>query len=155
MKVGQSAPEFTAQNQTGDNISLHNFHHQWLILYFYPKDNTPGCTIEAIEFTEKLAEFKALNAGIVGISPDSIVSHSKFISKHSLGIILLSDPDHQIAQQYDVWQLKKFMGKEYMGIIRSTFIIDPTGNIAYIWSNVRVKNHVDNVLTQLPKLQQV
>jgi peroxiredoxin Q/BCP len=155
MKVGQSAPKFTAQNPTGDNISLQDFHHQWLVLYFYPKDNTPGCTTEAIEFTEKLAEFQALNAQIVGISPDSIAVHRKFIDKHNLGITLLSDPEHQIAEQYNVWQLKKFMGKEYMGIIRSTFIIDPTGNVAQIWSNVRVKNHVDNVLTQFKKIQQV
>jgi thioredoxin-dependent peroxiredoxin len=155
MKVGQSAPKFTAQNRTGDDISLQDFHHQWLVLYFYPKDHTPGCTTEAIEFTEKLAEFQALNAQIVGISPDSIAVHSKFIDKHNLGIILLSDPEHQIAEQYNVWQLKKFMGKEYMGIIRSTFIIDPTGNIAQIWSNIRVKNHVDNVLAQLKKIQQV
>ena len=155
MKIGQPAPGFIAQNRTGDNISLQDFDDRWLVLYFYPKDNTPGCTTEAIEFTEKLAEFQTLNAQIVGISPDSIAVHGKFIDKHNLGIILLSDPEHQIAEQYDVWQLKKFMGKEYMGIIRSTFIIDPTGNIAQIWSNVRVKNHVDHVLMQLKKIKQI
>ncbi len=154
MKIGQSAPEFTAQNRMGENISLQDFHDRWLVLYFYPKDNTPGCTTEAIEFTEKLTEFQDLNVQIIGISPDSIASHGKFIDKHNLGIILLSDPEHQIAEQYDVWQLKKFMGKEYMGIIRSTFLIDPTGNIAQIWSNVRVKNHVDNVLAHLKQISQ-
>jgi thioredoxin-dependent peroxiredoxin len=155
MKIGQSAAEFTAQNRMGGNISLQDFYDRWLVLYFYPKDNTPGCTTEAIEFTEKLTEFQDLNAQIVGISPDSIASHGKFIDKHNLRIILLSDPEHQIAEMYDVWQLKKFMGKEYMGIIRSTFLIDPTGNIAQIWSNVRIKNHVDNVLTHLKQIQQV
>jgi thioredoxin-dependent peroxiredoxin len=153
LAIGTSAPEFTAPDQTGTNISLQDFSGQWLVLYFYPKDNTPGCTTEAIDFTAKLADFAALNAKIVGISPDSIGSHDKFITKHQLGIILLSDPEHQIAENYGVWQLKKFMGKEYMGIVRSTFLIDPTGKIAQIWSNVRVKNHAETVLAQLQKLE--
>jgi thioredoxin-dependent peroxiredoxin len=153
MKVGQAAPKFTAPNRDDKPVSLQDFNSQWLVVYFYPKDNTPGCTTEAIEFTSKLAEFQSLNAQIIGISPDSIAAHSKFIAKHNLEIILLSDPDHQIAEQYDVWQLKKFMGKEYMGIVRSTFLIDPTGNIAQIWSNVRVKNHVENVLAELKQQQ--
>lgn len=149
MKVGQPAPKFTALNQLGETVRLEDFHDRWLILYFYPKDNTPGCTTEAIEFTSKLAEFQSLNGEVIGISPDSVTSHAKFITKHDLGITLLSDPEHQIAEQYEVWQLKKFMGKEYMGIIRSTFLIDPTGNITQIWSNVRVKGHVENVLIAL------
>jgi thioredoxin-dependent peroxiredoxin len=152
--IGTSAPEFTAPDRSGTNISLQDFSEQWLVLYFYPKDNTPGCTTEAIDFTAKLTDFAALNAKIVGISPDSIAAHDKFITKHQLGITLLSDPEHQIAEDYRVWQLKKFMGKEYMGIVRSTFIIDPTGKIAQFWSNVRVKNHADTVLTQLQQLQQ-
>ena len=153
MKVGQSAPKFTAPDRDDKNVSLTDFNSQWLVVYFYPKDNTPGCTTEAIEFTSKLAEFQSLNTQIIGISPDSVASHGKFIAKHNLEIILLSDPEHQIAEQYDVWQLKKFMGKEYMGIVRSTFLIDLTGNIAQIWSNVRVKNHVENVLAVLKQLQ--
>jgi thioredoxin-dependent peroxiredoxin len=155
MAIGMSAPEFTAPDKAGTNISLQDFEGQWLVLYFYPKDNTPGCTTEAIDFTAKLADFAALNAKIVGMSPDSIAAHDKFITKHNLGIILLSDPEHQIAEQYNVWQLKKFMGKEYMGIVRSTFLIDPTGKIAQIWSNVRVKNHADTVLAKLQELQQI
>lgn len=146
MKIGQSAPAFTAINQEGKSTSFQDLNSQWLVLYFYPKDNTPGCTTEAIEFTQHLPQFQQLNTQVVGISPDSIGSHRKFITKHNLEIILLSDPDHQIAEDYGVWQLKKFMGKEYMGIIRSTFLIDPSGKIAQIWSNVRVKNHVDAVL---------
>ncbi len=153
MQLGQVAPAFTAPNRAGENICLQDFNHQWLVLYFYPKDNTPGCTTQAIDFTGKLAEFQALNANIVGISTDSIASHSKFIAKYNLEIILLSDPEHQIADVYAVWQLKKFMGKEYMGIVRSTFLIDPTGQIAAIWSNVKVKNHAEVVLNQLKQLQ--
>lgn len=154
MQIGQSAPEFTAPNRAGEHVGLQDFKGQWLVLYFYPKDDTPGCTTQAIEFTGKLAQFQALNAQIVGISPDSIAAHGKFITKHHLEIMLLSDPEHQIAESYGVWQLKKFMGKEYMGIVRSTFIIDPTGKVAQFWSKVKVKNHVDTVLTKLNQLQQ-
>ena len=146
MNIGQSAPEFTALDRDGKSTQLQDFNGQWLVLYFYPKDLTPGCTTQAIEFTAQLSQFQALNTQIVGISPDSIASHDKFIKKHSLEIILLSDPEHQIAEAYGVWQLKKFMGKEYMGIVRSTFLIDPSGKIVQVWSKVKVKNHVDTVL---------
>jgi thioredoxin-dependent peroxiredoxin len=149
MKVGEAAPKFTAPDREGKSISLQDFQGRSIVLYFYPKDNTPGCTTEAIDFTDKLAEFQALNTQVIGISPDSITTHGKFIDKHNLKIILLSDPEHQIAESYGVWQLKKFMGKEYMGIVRSTFLIDPTGKISQIWSNVRVKNHVDTVLKSI------
>ncbi len=152
MNIGQPAPTFTAPDRDGKNITLQDFQNRWLVLYFYPKDNTPGCTTQAIEFTAKLPEFTALDTQVVGISPDSIVSHGKFIDKQKLEIILLSDPEHQIAESYDVWQLKKFMGKDYMGIVRSTFLIDPSGKIAKIWSSVKVKNHVDAVLQEV-KLQ--
>jgi thioredoxin-dependent peroxiredoxin len=149
MNIGQAAPNFTAPNRAGENVSLQDFNGRWLVLYFYPKDNTPGCTTQAIDFTSKLAEFHSVNTEIVGISTDSIASHEKFITKHNLKITLLSDPEHQIADLYQVWQLKKFMGKEYMGIVRSTFLIDPTGNIAHIWSSVKVKNHAEAVFSQL------
>ena len=149
MKVGETAPRFTAPDRAGKSISFQDFQGRSIILYFYPKDNTPGCTTEAIDFTDKLAEFQALNTQVIGISPDSIASHGKFIDKHNLKIILLSDPEHQIAESYGIWQLKKFMGKEYMGIVRSTFLIDPAGNISQVWSNVRVKNHVDTVLQSI------
>jgi thioredoxin-dependent peroxiredoxin len=152
MNIGQSAPTFTAPDRDGKNIALQDFQGRWLVLYFYPKDNTPGCTTQAIEFTAKLPEFTALDTQVVGISPDSIASHGKFIDKQKLEIILLSDPEHQIAENYGVWQLKKFMGKEYMGIVRSTFIIDPSGEIVKIWSSVKVKSHVETVLQEV-KLQ--
>ena len=152
MKIGEFAPDFAAIDRHNNSISLQDFKNQWLALYFYPKDNTPGCTTQAIEFTEKLPQFQALNTQVVGISPDSIASHGKFITKHNLEIILLSDPEHQIAETYGVWQLKKFMGKEYLGIVRSTFLLDPSGKITQIWSNVRVKNHVDAVLDAVKQL---
>jgi thioredoxin-dependent peroxiredoxin len=152
MNIGQSAPEFTALDRDGKSTQISDFKGQWLVLYFYPKDLTPGCTTQAIDFTSQLPQFQALNTQVVGISPDSIESHGKFIKKHNLAISLLSDHEHQIAEAYGVWQLKKFMGKEYMGIIRSTFLIDPEGKIAQIWSKVKVKNHAEIVLQAVQSL---
>ena len=152
LQVGQPAPEFTATDRDNNALSLSDFLGNWLILYFYPKDNTPGCTTEAKEFTARTAEFYSLNARVVGVSPDSVKSHARFQSKHNLSITLLSDPEHQIATAYGVWQLKKFMGKEYMGVVRSTFLINPEGALAYIWSKVKVKGHVAEVLAQLREL---
>ncbi|NCR38534.1 MAG: thioredoxin-dependent thiol peroxidase [Microcystis aeruginosa W13-11] len=143
LEVGQKAPEFA---------KLADFAGQWLVLYFYPKDNTPGCTAEARDFTALSPQFQQLNAVILGVSPDSAKSHCRFIEKHNLTIQLLSDTEHQLAEIYQVWGLKKFMGKEYMGIKRATFLIDPQGNIAYIWSNVKVKAHAEAVLKKLEEL---
>ncbi len=147
--INQPAPPFQLANQSEEIITLSDFQGQWLILYFYPKDNTPGCTTEAVDFTALLPEFTKLSATVVGISPDSIPSHSKFVSKKNLHITLLSDPDHHVAEAYGVWQLKKFMGREYMGIVRSTFAISPQGNIAFIWTSVKVKDHAAAVLEWL------
>lgn len=146
IELGQKAPDFSLSNQNGELVSLNDFLSSWLILYFYPKDDTPGCTTEAKDFTELTPEFNQLGAKIIGISPDLEKSHSRFILKHSLSIQLLSDPEHQVAEAYGVWGLKKFMGKEYMGIIRSTFLIDPNGDIAYSWKNVKTKGHAASVL---------
>ena len=151
-QIGQPAPEFTAKDRNGNSVSLQDFRDRWLILYFYPKDNTPGCTNEAKEFTTYQAEFSELGATIIGISPDSEKSHGKFIDKHDLTIQLLSDPEHQVIEAYGAWRLKKFMGKEYMGVVRSTFLINPEGKIAHVWDKVRVKGHVEKVLQQLQKL---
>ncbi|MFM2378524.1 MAG: hypothetical protein RLZZ143_1102 [Cyanobacteriota bacterium] len=153
LEVGQKAPEFATPNQRGEISKLADFAGQWLVLYFYPKDNTPGCSTEAIDFTALSPQFQQLNAVILGVSPDSEKSHCRFIEKYNLTIQLLSDPDHQLAEIYQVWGLKKFMGKEYMGIKRATFLIDPRGNIAYIWSNVKVKAHAEAVLKKLEELQ--
>ena len=152
LEIGQIAPSFSASDRHEQTITLEDFAGSWLILYFYPKDNTPGCTTEAKEFSEYLPEFEALGAKIVGISPNSEKSHGRFIEKHDLKITLLCDREHQIAKNYGVWGLKKFMGKEYMGIIRSTFLISPDGKIARVWSKVRVKGHVLQVLEKLQEL---
>jgi thioredoxin-dependent peroxiredoxin len=153
VQVKQPAPNFQADDRNGNLVSLQDFSGSWLVLYFYPKDNTPGCTTEAKDFTAYADEFKKLDASVVGVSPDSPQSHTKFVTKHELSIQLLSDPEHQIAEAYGVWGLKKFMGKEYMGIIRSTFIIAPDSSIAHIWNNVRVKGHAEAVLEQLKQLR--
>ena len=150
--IEQSAPDFCADNSKGEAIQLADYLGKWVILYFYPKDNTPGCTTEAQNFSELKAQFTQLNAEIVGVSPDSVKSHQKFIDKRQLTVELLSDPEHQIAENYGIWGLKKFMGKEYMGIIRSTFLINPEGKIVQIWSPVKVKGHADAVLDYLKTL---
>lgn len=151
-KIGESAPNFTAKDQHDNTVSLKDKQaDRWLILYFYPKDNTPGCTTEAKDFSEYNQQFQELGADIIGISPDSEKSHCKFIDKHSLSIQLLSDPEHQVIEAYGAWRLKKFMGKEYMGVVRSTFLITPDGKIAQVWDQVRVKGHVEKVLQELQK----
>jgi thioredoxin-dependent peroxiredoxin len=147
--IGSPAPSFSGTNTASEPVTIANYAGQWLVLYFYPKDNTPGCTTEAIDFTQLLPEFQKLGAKVVGVSPDSVATHCKFIAKQSLQIELLSDPDHQMAEAYGVWQLKKFMGKEYMGIVRSTFVIDAQGNLAQIWPSVKVKGHAAAVLEWL------
>lgn len=140
------APIFKTVDQDNQLISLEDFLGQWVIVYFYPKDNTPGCTTEAKDFTTYAQQFNNLGVKIIGVSPDAVTSHQKFRAKHNLSITLLSDSDHQIAENYGVWQLKKFMGKEYMGVVRSTFLINPEGKITYIWTKVKVKAHVESVL---------
>lgn len=151
LQVGQPAPQFSAMDAQGNMIKSEDFAGKWLVLYFYPKDNTPGCTTEAKDFSEYIDEFKQLNAEILGVSTDSQTSHAKFIQKQNLTINLLSDPDHELAEKYGVWKLKKFMGKEYMGIERSTFLIAPDQKISHIWTKVKVKEHVTAVLSHLKK----
>jgi len=153
LEVGQKAPEFCLPNQDSEEICLRDFSGAWVVLYFYPKDNTPGCTTEALDFTALKEEFEKEGATIFGVSPDSVKKHCNFIAKKGLTITLLSDEDKEVAQKYGVWQLKKMYGKEYMGIVRSTFLIDPDGKIAYIWSKVKVKNHAKEVLDKLRELK--
>lgn len=148
-QVEQPAPNFIAKDQNGNTVSLPEKSDRALVLYFYPKDNTPGCTTQAKEFSEYDSRFNQLGADIIGVSPDSEKSHCKFIDKHNLSIQLLSDPEHEIIEAYGAWRLKKFMGKEYMGVVRSTFLITPQGKIAQVWDKVRVKGHVEKVLKQL------
>jgi len=153
LEVGNIAPEFCLPNQDDVEICSRDLKGKWIVLYFYPKDNTPGCTTDACEFTEAEAQFDDLNAVILGVSADSPAKHRNFIAKKELSITLLSDESTQMMQAYGVWQLKKNYGKEYMGIVRTTFIIDPKGKIAAIWNNVRVKEHVAKVKEKLAELQ--
>lgn len=150
-QTGQPAPDFTTPDQNDKPFTLADF-NEWIVLYFYPKDDTPGCTTEAKDFTDLAPEFAALGAKIVGVSPDSNKAHCKFIDKHQLSITLLSDPEHQLIEAYGAWRLKKFMGKEYMGVTRSTFLISPDKIIAYSWPNVKTKGHAQAVLTKLQAL---
>ncbi|EDP4027859.1 TPA: thioredoxin-dependent thiol peroxidase [Campylobacter jejuni] len=149
LNIGDKAPQFELLNQDRVKIALKDFIGKKVILYFYPKDNTPGCATEACDFSLNYDKFGSKNAVIIGISPDSVASHEKFISKFDLKHILLSDSEKEVAKAYGAWGLKKNYGKEYEGLIRSTFVIDETGKIAQIYSNVRVKDHALKVLESL------
>lgn len=153
LNINKKAPDFTIPDQDGGEVRLADYAGKWLVLYFYPKDNTPGCTTEAINFTAAVDEFKALGADIVGVSPDSQKSHCKFIDKHGLKFRLLSDTEQTMLKEYGVWQLKRMYGKEYHGVVRSTYIIDPRGIVRAGWEKVRVKGHVEAVLEKLQELQ--
>ena len=153
LKAGAKAPDFALLDQDGKKRILKDFAGKWLILYFYPKDDTSGCTVEAVDFTKFLPKFQALNTNVVGISPDDKASHCKFIAKYKLVLTLLSDPDHQVADKYAVWRLKNNMGKEYMGILRSTFLLDPKGIIAWIEYGVTPQNHAQTMLKMVKAAQ--
>ena len=146
VEIGQLVPEFSSQASNGETIKISDYKGKNVVLYFYPKDMTPGCTTQACDFRDLHKDFEELNAVIIGVSPDPLDRHDKFIEKHGLPFILLSDEDHQIAELFDVWKLKKNFGKEYMGIERSTFIIDQNGKLAKEWRKVKVKDHVEEAL---------
>ena len=153
LEIEQKAPEFCLPNQDDIEICSRDLKGKWIVLYFYPRDNTPGCTTEACEFTEAVPDFSNLDAVILGVSADSTKKHRNFIEKKELGITLLSDEDTSMMQKYGVWQLKKNYGKEYMGIVRTTFIINPDGIVKAIFEKVRVKEHVAKVKEKLEVLQ--
>ena len=140
-------------NQNDEKICLEDFRSKWVILYFYPKDNSKTCTLEALSFTDNLKSFKDMGAVVVGVSPDSVKSHKNFAHKHNLDFILLSDPEQKVLNKYEVWKLKKMYGREYMGVERSTFIINPKGYIEKEWRKVRVKGHVEEVKQKLTELK--
>lgn len=146
VELGQAAPDITLPASNGENVSLSDFQGKNVVLYFYPKDMTPGCTTQACDFRDKHEDFSELDTVILGVSPDPIDKHHKFIDKHGLPFILLADEDNKAAEAYGVWQLKKNFGKEYMGIVRSTFVIDKEGKLVKEWRKVRVKNHVEDAL---------
>lgn len=144
--VGEFAPDFSLEGSNGEIIKLSNYRGKNVVLYFYPKDMTPGCTTQACDFRDKHESFAGLNAVILGVSPDPLNRHEKFKEKYDLPFVLLADEDHQVAEAYDVWQLKKNFGKEYMGIERTTFIIDKEGKVVKEWRKVKVKGHVEEAL---------
>ncbi|OKP73820.1 peroxiredoxin [Paenibacillus helianthi] len=149
LKVGQEVPDFTLPASTGQNISLRDYRGSKVVLYFYPKNMTPACTQEACEFRDAGDPIARGNAVLLGISPDSLSSHAKFIERNSLPFPLLSDEEHKVSQLFGVWQLKKLYGKEFMGIVRSTFLIDEQGLLVKEWRKVRVKGHVEAVLGEI------
>jgi thioredoxin-dependent peroxiredoxin len=153
LQNGSPAPDFSLKDQDNNEVSLTSLKGKWVVLYFYPKDMTPGCTIEACSFQEILPNFSSINAEIIGISKDSVKSHKKFADKYRLTFTLLSDVDGRMCEAYGVWQKKSKFGKSYMGIVRSTFIIDPQGNIATIYPKVNVKEHHLEVQQALKSLQ--
>lgn len=146
LTAGQQAPEFTLPTDDGGEISLSQLKGKIVVLYFYPKDDTPGCTTEAIDFTSRIGEFEAAGAIVVGVSKDSVKKHQNFKAKHDLAVILASDPEGEMIERYGVWVEKAMYGRTYMGIERATFLIGPDGKIRQVWRRVKVKGHADAVL---------
>ncbi len=155
IKINSKAPAFNLQGIDAEGeqktFSTKDFKGQNVVLYFYPKDNTPGCTQEACDFRDNFNRLTS-KAVVIGVSPDSIASHKKFKEKQGINFILLSDPEHSLLEAYGAWGEKKMYGKSYMGVIRSTFIINKHGLITNLWYNVKVKGHIDDVLTALEKV---
>jgi peroxiredoxin Q/BCP len=152
VEEGSKAPAFTLPVSSGGKVKSADLKGKPIVVYFYPKDDTPGCTKEAIDFSEHVAEFERLGATIIGISPDSVAAHEKFIAKHELTIRLASDEEKKIAEKFGVWVEKSMYGRKYMGIERSTFLIDKKGKVAKIWRKVKVAGHANTVLTALAAL---
>ncbi len=149
MKLNTKAPTFSLPDSNGKNVSLQDFLGKYVVVYFYPKDMTSGCTQEGIDFTKALPQFTKLNTVIIGISPDSPASHLKFIAKQNLKHILLADEQKKVLEKYGVWKEKSMYGRKYMGVVRSTFLIDPKGTLVFAWEKVSVPNHVDDVLKKI------
>ncbi|MDV2685894.1 thioredoxin-dependent thiol peroxidase [Alkalihalophilus lindianensis] len=147
LEIGQVAPDFQLEASSGEQVTLSQLKGKNVVLYFYPKDMTPGCTTQACDFRDRVESFESLDTVILGVSPDPLVRHEKFIEKYDLPFLLLADEDHEVAELYHVWKLKKNFGKEYMGIERSTFVIDKEGKLVKEWRKVRVKDHVEEALT--------
>ncbi len=152
IEEGKEAPNFCLPDEEGKEVCLSELKGKWVVLYFYPKDNTPGCTKEAQDFSEKIDEFRKLGAVVIGVSPDSVESHRKFKERKGLKVKLLSDEKKEVLKEYGVWQKKKNFGKEYFGVVRTTYLIDPEGKVAKVWKRVKVKGHAESVLKELSKL---
>lgn len=146
LQLGDTAPDFTLPRDGGGDVALADLSPKKVVLYFYPKDDTPGCTTEALDFTRLNDQFAAAGTVVVGISKDTVAKHDKFSAKHGLGIILASDAEGDVCERYGVWKEKSMYGKTYMGIERTTVLIGTDGKIAQIWPKVKVKGHADGVL---------
>lgn len=153
LKIGTKAPDFKTTDQDGKKHKLSEYRGGWILLYFYPKDDTPGCTKEACAIRDMMPDFKKLKLQVFGVSIQNEKSHKKFAEKYDLPFTLLVDEDKKIVNKYGVWAKKKFMGREYMGTLRSSFLIDPKGKIAKIYENVKPEIHADEVLEDLKKFQ--
>jgi peroxiredoxin Q/BCP len=146
LTAGEKAPDFSLPRNGGGTVSLSDFAGKPVVLYFYPKDDTSGCTTEAIDFTGLASEFEKIGATVIGVSPDSVKSHDKFAAKHNLSVVLAADEEHKALEAYGVWKEKSMYGKTYMGVERSTFLIDKSGTIAEVWRKVKVPGHAEVVL---------
>jgi thioredoxin-dependent peroxiredoxin len=146
LTAGEKAPDFSLPRNGGGTVSLSDFAGKPVVLYFYPKDDTSGCTTEAIDFTGLASEFEKIGATVIGVSPDSVKSHDKFAAKHNLSVVLAADEEHKALEAYGVWKEKSMYGKTYMGVERSTFLIDKSGTIAEVWRKVKVPGHAEAVL---------
>lgn len=146
LQAGENAPDFTLPRDGGGEITLSGLRPQKVVLYFYPRDDTPGCTTEAVDFTRLADEFRQAGATVIGVSKDDVARHDKFVAKHDLGVILASDADSDVCERYGVWGEKQMYGKTFMGITRATFLIDGTGRIARVWPKVKVEGHAEEVL---------
>jgi thioredoxin-dependent peroxiredoxin len=153
LEIGNKAPLFALKNEKNEEISLADLKGKNVVLYFYPKDDTPGCTIEAQDFTKKFKDFEKLNTIILGVSKDNCASHNKFIEKYKLSFSLLVDEEVELCNKYGVIKEKSMFGKKYLGIDRSTFLINKMGKISQIWRSVKVKGHVDEVLKELKSIE--
>jgi len=151
VEIGDAAPDFSVPGAGGKTLSLSDYAGKWVVLYFYPKDDTPGCTTEAKDFTALADQFAARGAHVIGVSKDTVKKHDKFREKHDLTVELASDEAGEICEAYGVWVEKSMYGKTYMGIQRATFLIDPEAKISAIWPKVKVKGHAEDVLGKLPE----
>lgn len=149
LQVGKRAPAFNLESDSGEKVSLTSLRGKWVVLYFYPKDDTPGCTQESCDFRDNLSRVEAQGAVVFGVSKDSVASHHKFKEKFSLSFTLLSDPSHAMLEKYGVWKEKKLYGRSYMGVERTTVILDENGKVAHIFPKVKVTGHVASVIKSL------
>jgi peroxiredoxin Q/BCP len=147
--VGAAAPEFCLESSLKKKICLSEMRGKWVVLYFYPKDETPGCTVEAIDFTKAIGDIEKLGAVVLGVSRDTVESHCKFAERHKLAVPLLSDPGHAVHEAYGAWRPKTIFGKEVLGAVRCTFLVDPEGKIAHVWPKVSVFGHIEEVRAAL------